>query len=60
MTKASKPVGWFWLPVDLGLLTNMHAAYVGDETIFKTAGKTANVRKDPQTVRAFPLLFERC
>lgn len=24
MMKASKPVGWFWLPVDLNILVNMH------------------------------------
>jgi hypothetical protein len=55
MTKASKPVGWFWLPMDLTVLTNMHAFYVDDEFILPNPGKTANKRIDPQTVCASPL-----
>jgi len=59
MTKASKPVGWFWLPVDLNIIINMHAFYVGDEVILLKAGKTANVRRDPQSVCAFPPWLEQ-
>ncbi|KAJ3488499.1 hypothetical protein NLJ89_g11608 [Agrocybe chaxingu] len=55
-TKGSKPVGWFWLPVDL-IILDMHAVYVGNEVILPTAGNTANVRRDPQLVCAFPLWF---
>ncbi|KAF8957936.1 hypothetical protein BDZ97DRAFT_1629270, partial [Flammula alnicola] len=49
MTKQSKPVGWFWLPLSLRVLTDMNAAYVGDEAISTTAGKSANVQRDPET-----------
>ena len=61
MTKNNKPVGWFWIPADcdLALLTSMHATYVGDRFIHPTAGLTANVQKDPDTVCLFPLLLER-
>ncbi|CAA7269669.1 unnamed protein product [Cyclocybe aegerita] len=47
-TKGSKPVGWFWLPVDLNIVLHMYAAYVGSDVILPEAGTTANVRKDPQ------------
>jgi hypothetical protein len=61
MTKASKPVGWFWLPIDsvLNVLNDMHAVYVGDEFILPKAGKTANQRVDPQTVCASPLSLSK-
>jgi hypothetical protein len=61
MTKASKPVGWFWLPLDnvLNVIINMHAFYVSDEVILLEAGKTANVRRDPQSVCAFPPWLEQ-
>ncbi|KAF8959117.1 hypothetical protein BDZ97DRAFT_1667554, partial [Flammula alnicola] len=49
MMKQSKPVGWFWLPLSISVLTNMHTAYVGDEAIPATAGKSANVQRDPET-----------
>ncbi|EDR01702.1 uncharacterized protein LACBIDRAFT_310731 [Laccaria bicolor S238N-H82] len=52
MTKASNPVGWFWLPVDLDILSNMHATYVGNVFIFPVlpeARDKMNVRKDPES-----------
>ena len=61
-TKNNKPIGWFWIPAgrDLSLLSIMHAIYVGKGVITPTAGKTTNVRSDPETVCLFPLFLEKC
>ncbi|KAK7438587.1 hypothetical protein VKT23_017922 [Stygiomarasmius scandens] len=49
MTEASKPVGWFWLPDDLGVILDMHRTYVGQGDIEPVAGRITDVRKDPYT-----------